>query len=144
MTNFYSVRARVFLGATSLTSSYHRCSGSGLSLIPKLKYEHVYLTSFSKMRVDLAAQVRPIYVLKDLALLRIYCLFMQVLSTSVAEAVHLTSGEEARETACFIEMFDKFFDCLNVNNFNSGKNKRKVFQDPFRPNDFRLKVRSNY
>ena len=28
----------------------------GLSLV-KLRYEHVYLTSFSKMRVDLAAQV---------------------------------------------------------------------------------------
>ena len=31
--------------------------GSGLALVPKLKYEHVHLTSFSKMRVDLAAQV---------------------------------------------------------------------------------------
>ena len=30
---------------------------TGLSLIPKLKYEHLHLTSFSKMRVDLAAQV---------------------------------------------------------------------------------------
>lgn len=30
---------------------------SGLALVPKLKYEYVYLTSFSKMRVDLAAQV---------------------------------------------------------------------------------------
>ena len=29
-----------------------------LRLIPKLKYEHVHLNSFSKMRVDLAAQVR--------------------------------------------------------------------------------------
>ncbi len=29
----------------------------GLSLVPKLKYEHIFLTSFSKMRVDLAAQV---------------------------------------------------------------------------------------
>ena len=29
----------------------------GLYLVPKIKYEHVYLTSFSKMRVDLAAQV---------------------------------------------------------------------------------------
>lgn len=29
----------------------------GLSLVPKIKYEHIYLTSFSKMRVDLAAQV---------------------------------------------------------------------------------------
>lgn len=31
--------------------------GSGLSMVPKLKFEHLYLTSFSKMRVDLAAQV---------------------------------------------------------------------------------------
>jgi len=30
---------------------------TGLTLLPKLKYEHVNLTSFSKMRVDLAAQV---------------------------------------------------------------------------------------
>ena len=36
---------------------YLKSSGSGLSIVPKLKYEHVYLTSFSKMRVDLAAQV---------------------------------------------------------------------------------------
>ena len=43
-------------------SLYHRDSGAmkiagGLSLVPKLTYEHIYLTSFSKMRVDLAAQV---------------------------------------------------------------------------------------
>ena len=29
----------------------------GLSIVPKLKYEHIFLTSFSKMCVDLAAQV---------------------------------------------------------------------------------------
>lgn len=29
----------------------------GLTTQYKLKYEHIYLTSFSKMRVDLAAQV---------------------------------------------------------------------------------------
>ena len=28
-----------------------------LKRVPKLKYEHIQLTSFSKMRVDLAAQV---------------------------------------------------------------------------------------
>lgn len=38
---------------TSMASASH-----GISLIPKLKLEHVKLTSFSKMRVDLAAQVR--------------------------------------------------------------------------------------
>lgn len=29
----------------------------GLSILHKLKYEHLHLTSFSKMRVDLAVQV---------------------------------------------------------------------------------------
>ena len=29
----------------------------GLTLLPKLKCEHINLSSFSKMRVDLAAQV---------------------------------------------------------------------------------------
>lgn len=41
---------------------YERNTGSmtttpGLSIVHKLKYEHVYLNNFSKMRVDLAAQV---------------------------------------------------------------------------------------
>lgn len=34
-----------------------RKPGVGLCLLPKLKFEHIKLTSFSKMRVDLAAQV---------------------------------------------------------------------------------------
>lgn len=41
-------------------------------------------------------------------------------------------------------MMDKFFDCLNVTNYLSGKQKRKPFQDPYRPSvgdkeDFRFK-----
>lgn len=39
----------------------------GLSLVPKLKQEHINLTSYSRMRVDLAAQV--INVHKSLLLL---------------------------------------------------------------------------
>ena len=34
-----------------------RVVAPGLLMVPKLKYEHVHLTSFSKMRVDLAVQV---------------------------------------------------------------------------------------
>ena len=30
---------------------------AGISLVPKLKMEHIELTPFSRMRVDLAAQV---------------------------------------------------------------------------------------
>ena len=33
----------------------------GMCVIPKLKLEHIKLTSFSKMRVDLAAQVRYLF-----------------------------------------------------------------------------------
>ena len=33
----------------------------GLSVLPKLKLEHVKLTGFSRMRVDLAAQVQATY-----------------------------------------------------------------------------------
>ena len=45
-----------------LLDLYKNCAGAkistlGLTLLPRLKYEHVYRTSFSKMRVDLAAQV---------------------------------------------------------------------------------------
>jgi len=32
-------------------------SGKGVAMVHKLKYEHIHLTSFSKMRVDLVAQV---------------------------------------------------------------------------------------
>lgn len=32
-------------------------ASGGLSLVPKLKQEHINLTSYSRMRVDLAAQV---------------------------------------------------------------------------------------
>ena len=35
---------------------------SGLTLVPNLKYEHVHFTSFSNMRVDLAAQVRTFHL----------------------------------------------------------------------------------
>ena len=37
---------------------------SGISMVPKLTYEHLHLTSFSKMRVDLAAQVCAKFVLQ--------------------------------------------------------------------------------
>ena len=43
-----------------LRSLYERDNGrgTGLALVPKLKYKHIYkLSSFAKMRVDLAAQV---------------------------------------------------------------------------------------
>ena len=31
----------------------------------------------------------------------------------------------------FIEYFDKFFDCLNVDNYTSGRRQRKEFREPY-------------
>ena len=42
-----------------ITNLYYqdRRPGVGLTLLPKIKLEHIKLNSFSKMRVDLATQV---------------------------------------------------------------------------------------
>ena len=66
---------------------------------------------------------------------------MQVLRETISKALQLTGGPEATETVRFISMFDKFFDCVNVVNFTSGRFKRKVFQQTYQSGeDFRLKV----
>lgn len=65
---------------------------------------------------------------------------LQVLSNSVASALRITRGEEAKETANF-EMMDKFLDCLNVGDFDSEKLSRNLFKSPYRSGtDFRLSV----
>ena len=53
---------KISRGAMHLMQLYDidKGKGSGLAMVPKLKYEHIHLTSFSKMRVDFAAQVRLI------------------------------------------------------------------------------------
>lgn len=64
-----------------------------------------------------------------------------MLSETVSKALTLTGGQEVEETARFVGIFDKFFDCLNVANFTTGMKNRKVFQQPYRSShDFRLKV----
>jgi len=44
--------------------------------------------------------------------------FLKVMSASVAKALKLTGGEEAAETANFVEIIDKLFDCLNVSSMS--------------------------
>ena len=59
-------------------------SNKGIHLVLKLKYGHIYLTPFSRMRVDLAAQVST-----------------YILSKTVADALLLTHNEAVTETAKF-------------------------------------------
>ena len=110
----------------------------GPLLLPKIKLEHIQLTPFSQMRVDLAAQV-----LQSVKNLRrsLPSVFLQLLSESVAKALVLSGDPAVQETAKFVAMFDKFFDALNVSNYTSDVRKRKVLQQPYRSgDDCRLKI----
>ena len=64
------------------------------------------------------------------------------MSTTVATALKVfVKDNEADETAKFVEMFDKFFDALNVTNYTKCIVKRKYFQTVYRwAKDFRLEV----
>lgn len=65
----------------------------------------------------------------------------QALSGTVSKALSLTGGEEASETALFVSMMDRFFDCVNVGNYTEGKHSRNPFKQPYRSSsDFRLRV----
>ena len=67
---------------------------------------------------------------------------MQVLSSSVSNALMLTGGEEAKETSKFVAIMDSFFDMLNVGDFSVGMRQRKRFKYPYRSaDDWRLDVR---
>jgi hypothetical protein len=63
------------------------------------------------------------------------------MSETVSQALFLTGGKEAFETAYFIGKIDKLFDRLNIMSICGAKKKRKVFQNPYRSaTDFRVKV----
>ena len=64
-----------------------------------------------------------------------------MLSTSVAEAFSREEDQRLHETERFVRMMDKFFDCMNVRDFNEAVYKRKPDLRPYRsPNDSRLSV----
>jgi len=63
------------------------------------------------------------------------------MSERVSKALIDNKDEKVEETAKFIAMIDKFFDCLNVTNLNRARKYRKDFQKPYeKTDDFRLKV----
>ena len=63
------------------------------------------------------------------------------LSQTTAQALRLLLKDDAQETAHFLDKFNKYFDMLNVTNYTTCYEKRKIFQEPYRwANDARLKV----
>ncbi len=82
----------------------------GLHLLPKITTDHGNLTSYSVMRVNLAAQV---------------------LSSTMASVLQRFGPPEAGGTAKFCEMMDKFFDCFNIRSLSEGTKTRKTFLLPY-------------
>lgn len=67
------------------------------------------------------------------------------MSSSVSKALKLTGGEEAVETAQFVEIVDKLFDCLNVSSVSKGRYQKKAFIQPYRKqDDFRINVSNHF
>ena len=79
-------------------------------LCPKLTKQHVNLTSYGYMKVNLAAQV---------------------LSTTVANALELVYKENTLETVKFIRHMNKFFDIMNTRNFKEALKKKNDNLKPF-------------
>ena len=99
-----------FLTWNHISKLFHDDLDCGLHLVPKITNEHISLTPFSVMNVRLAAQI---------------------LSESVFQALRTYGPPDALETATYCQMFDKFFDCLNVRNTKEHLTKAKPLLKPY-------------
>ena len=93
-----------------LVDLYESDRTSLIRKMPKLTNEHIHLNPYSKMRVNLAAQV---------------------MSETVGKIMASYGAPASSETAKFILMIDKFFDCCNTRSLEEGAQKRKPFLAPF-------------
>jgi hypothetical protein len=63
------------------------------------------------------------------------------LSNSVAEGLRLLKDPKFEKIIEFIDLFDNFFDYLNVSSLAAGKFSRNTFKAPYRSSgDFRLEM----
>ena len=106
----YMWNSGFFILWSHISKIYDEQLQSGLKFVPKLTSDHIYLTPYSVMRVNLAAQV---------------------LSDTVGNVLRQFGPPEATGTANFCLMMDKFFDCLNVRNTVEHEFKRKPFLKPY-------------
>jgi len=97
-----------------ISQLFYQDIDNGLKLLPTLTYDHIHLTSYSVMRVNVAAQV---------------------LCASVATVLKEFGPPGAVETANLCEMMDAFFDCLNVRSTIEYQKKHKPFLAPYRSDD---------
>ena len=121
---------------------------AGLWLLNKVKFQHVFLTPYSRMRVDLAAQVKHTHTHTHTHTCTLHTIscplisdFLKVLSSSVAHCMEHMGDSDMEETIRFVHFFDRFFDCLNVSNLTKGRKSLKKDLYPYRtPDDDRFDV----
>ena len=119
----------------------------GVRLCHKLTKDHVWLTSFTRMRVNLAAQVRVLISISSCTCTcaftsHCFCHEMQVMSESVATALEYLDNDATQQTHLFIRMINKFFDCLNCKGPQMARLKRNNDIAPYRrPSDQWFKVK---
>ena len=99
-----------FLLRSHIARLYYEDLESGLKFVNKLTSDHINLTYYSVMRVNLAAQV---------------------LSETVGKVLNNFGPEEAEGTGQFCITMDKFFDCLKVQNTREHIITRKPFLKPY-------------
>ena len=89
-----------------------------LHTLPKLSLDHIVLSSYSKMKVKLATQVR---------------------SRSVAVALEESGKEDVSGTVQFCRMMNDFFDCTNARSLTEHTRKRNHLIKPYEtPDDERF------
>ena len=95
--------------ATYFIALFHGCRKC-IKNVAKISFDHIKLTPYSVMRVNLAAQV---------------------LSTTVANVLLHYGGDNSSATANYCKMVDGFFDCKNVRSGDEYIRKRKPKLAPY-------------
>ena len=85
------------------------CTGA-FRLCPKLTEQHVHLTAFANMKVNLAAQV---------------------MSNTVANALRHVFGDDVEPTVAFIRTMNRWFDIMNNRSLRETHRKRNPDVAPF-------------
>ena len=89
---------------------YFMDAESPLQVLPKITYDHISLTRYSVMWVDLAAQI---------------------LSSTTASVLTHHGGNELSGTSKYCDVIDQFFDCMNVQSVSEHIRKRKDKVAPY-------------
>ena len=101
----------------------------GVRMCHKLTSDHVWLLRYVNLGFLFAFSIKAL----------VYYLW-QVMSESIASALHFIDPDGTEQTRLFIRMVSKFFDCMNAKGPQLAKVKRKDNIAPYmRPTDERFR-----